>query len=147
MGQPKARDAEFYRRLYRADPAQRQRRLDYQAAYHKLPEQLARRARNMREARRRARFRLYARDGFACVYCLEPFDVRELSIDHKQPVSRGGTDEESNLVAACRRCNRAKGTMTYDEFMLILDPHHVPSWVTEGEAGLVAVSGGSENAR
>ena len=30
-------------------------------------------------------------------------------VDHVLPVWRGGTSREANLVAACKRCNRAKG--------------------------------------
>jgi 5-methylcytosine-specific restriction endonuclease McrA len=35
-----------------------------------------------------------------------------LEIDHVVPKSRGGTDAESNLVAACEDCNRGKGATT-----------------------------------
>ena len=30
-------------------------------------------------------------------------------VDHRVPLARGGSDDEENLVAACRRCNRSKG--------------------------------------
>lgn len=39
------------------------------------------------------------------------------TIDHKMPLARGGTNEESNLVAACRQCNNCKGRRTAEEFM------------------------------
>ena len=32
-----------------------------------------------------------------------------LEIDHVVPLASGGTYEPSNLVLACRRCNRSKG--------------------------------------
>lgn len=38
------------------------------------------------------------------------------SVDHLTPVSRGGTDEEENLVTACRRCNSLKKDRTLEEF-------------------------------
>jgi hypothetical protein len=48
---------------------------------------------------------------FQCGYCsVHENDVGSaLEIDHFQPLSRGGTDEESNLVYTCSACNKAKG--------------------------------------
>src|SRR6266571_3959950 len=48
---------------------------------------------------------------FQCGYCsVHENDVGSvLEIDYFQPLSRGGTDEESHLVYACSACNRAKG--------------------------------------
>jgi 5-methylcytosine-specific restriction endonuclease McrA len=56
-----------------------------------------------------------------CYYCdAEITFYRKKSnsceIDHKIPVSRGGEDAVSNLVAACRPCNQLKRAMTEDEF-------------------------------
>lgn len=56
-----------------------------------------------------------------CSYCETPITFYSkksdsLEIDHKIPVSRGGTNDDDNLVAACRTCNRAKGDMTDSEF-------------------------------
>ena len=56
----------------------------------------------------RERFRIFARDGFACRYCGAKGPHVELEVDHVQPVSRGGTDHPLNLVTACRPCNRGK---------------------------------------
>ena len=41
----------------------------------------------------------------------------QLEIDHKTPISRGGSCARENLQVLCRTCNRAKGRMTMDEFM------------------------------
>jgi hypothetical protein len=48
---------------------------------------------------------------FQCGYCsVHENDVGSvLEVDHFQPLSSGGTDEESNLVYACSACNKAKG--------------------------------------
>lgn len=59
------------------------------------------------------------RDGFICQICgIEPTklnrfaldipDLSKLSIDHKIPVSKGGTNDPSNLQCACRKCNAIK---------------------------------------
>lgn len=55
------------------------------------------------------------RDGHACVYC-GATDV-PLHLDHVVPSSRGGSDDPSNLVAACRPCNCSKGPRTPEEWM------------------------------
>lgn len=46
------------------------------------------------------------RDGFACVQCK---GTEDLTIDHIVPLSRGGTDELSNLQTMCHACNLTKG--------------------------------------
>lgn len=57
---------------------------------------------------KRVRFEVFKRDGFVCQYCgAHPPDV-VLEIDHIDPVSRGGNDEQDNLVTACFNCNRGK---------------------------------------
>lgn len=52
------------------------------------------------------RRKIYRRDNFQCVYCDSTY---MLQLDHVRPRSRGGTDDASNLVTACRTCNLAKG--------------------------------------
>lgn len=53
------------------------------------------------------RLKIYKRDGYRCHYCgthKGPFQL-----DHIRPYSKGGTDDERNLVTACRPCNMARG--------------------------------------
>ncbi|MDH4148039.1 MAG: HNH endonuclease, partial [Acidimicrobiia bacterium] len=56
------------------------------------------------------------RDAGRCQYCSRDAD----SIDHVVPRSRGGTHSWDNVVAACRRCNLAKGNRLLDETTLVL---------------------------
>jgi hypothetical protein len=42
------------------------------------------------------------------------------TIDHVQPLGRGGTDNSSNKVFACYKCNMIKKTMTLMEFRLFI---------------------------
>jgi len=58
---------------------------------------------------------LFARDGFLCLYCGRDFPHQQLTRDHIQPTSRGGTDRWENVVAACRRCNQHKANQTPEE--------------------------------
>ena len=39
------------------------------------------------------------------------------TLDHVNPRSRGGTDQRSNAVLSCHRCNRRKAAMTADELL------------------------------
>lgn len=57
---------------------------------------------------KRLRFAIFARDSFACRYCGKQADETPLHIDHIVPVSKGGTNDEQNLVTACADCNLGK---------------------------------------
>jgi len=59
---------------------------------------------------------VFARDGHRCQYC----GVQAENIDHVIPRSRGGTHTWENVVAACRRCNAAKGDHFLDEAGFVL---------------------------
>lgn len=50
-----------------------------------------------------------------CVYCRKL--LTEYHIDHKMPVSRGGTNDIENLQMTCPKCNMRKGAMTHEEFL------------------------------
>lgn len=55
------------------------------------------------------RFDILKRDNFTCQYCGKKQPEVELEIDHIFPYSRGGSDDESNLITSCKDCNRGKG--------------------------------------
>lgn len=48
-----------------------------------------------------------------CVYCGND----ATGFDHIVPISRGGTDDDSNLVLCCQRCNSAKGPKELSDFL------------------------------
>jgi 5-methylcytosine-specific restriction endonuclease McrA len=52
-----------------------------------------------------------------CTYC---GDTTLIEIDHRIPLIRGGSNLIANIVPACRRCNRRKGTLTETEFRALL---------------------------
>jgi 5-methylcytosine-specific restriction endonuclease McrA len=43
-----------------------------------------------------------------CAYCLQITAPAQREIEHVQPLSKGGTHTEDNLVMACTHCNRTK---------------------------------------
>ena len=77
---------------------------------------------------------LFARDHYRCQYCHRPqteLKPREcLTRDHLVPVSRGGSNEWTNVVTACSTCNTRKGNRLPEECgMEPLTPPHEPHLV------------------
>jgi hypothetical protein len=56
----------------------------------------------------------FKRDSYSCVYCSR--SDKKLHCDHIVPISRGGTNDLSNLATACERCNTSKGARTLKEW-------------------------------
>lgn len=46
-----------------------------------------------------------------CTYCRKPLSIFTATQDHVIPVSKGGADEDDNIVLACYRCNSSKSDM------------------------------------
>jgi hypothetical protein len=61
------------------------------------------------------RFAILMRDGFACVYCGATSAESALEIDHSHPRSKGGGNDDDNLVTSCRTCNNGKGAATLSD--------------------------------
>lgn len=58
---------------------------------------------------------VYRRDGFKCRYCAD--SSVPLTVDHLVLWEEGGPSIEENLVAACRKCNKARGNTPYDMWL------------------------------
>ena len=86
----------------RVDAEQRQR--DYEANQ--------KRRQQMRYVSAAKRMEVLERDGYRCVYCSADLRTEPLAIDHKVPVSAGGTNDVDNLQATCRTCNARKKAFT-----------------------------------
>lgn len=56
----------------------------------------------------RQRFEIFKRDDFTCQYCGAHPPMAVLHCDHIVPVSKGGGNEEENLITACDKCNMGK---------------------------------------
>jgi hypothetical protein len=63
---------------------------------------------------KRTRYEVLKRDNHACRYCGASAPDAKLTVDHVTPVALGGTDDPSNLVAACRDCNYGKASTSPD---------------------------------
>ena len=61
------------------------------------------------------RLRIFNRDSFTCFYCGQIGG--DLECDHYVAVSNGGSNEDSNLVTACKKCNRAKSNKPPEVFI------------------------------
>ncbi|MCB1651013.1 MAG: HNH endonuclease [Alphaproteobacteria bacterium] len=70
------------------------------------------------------RFNVFLRDRWSCQYCAKGFKTHELTFDHVIPRSRGGRTNWENIVAACQRCNTAKGSKMPHEVHMY--PIHEP---------------------
>ena len=62
----------------------------------------------------RMRSEVFARDNYTCRYCGDRGG--RLECDHVNPVALGGPTLRSNLVTACRPCNRSKGSKLLEEW-------------------------------
>jgi len=58
----------------------------------------------------KVRFEVFRSDNYRCRICgASAQEGIRLEVDHKIPVSKGGTDELHNLWTLCFKCNRGKG--------------------------------------
>lgn len=62
------------------------------------------------------RLAVFQRDDFKCQYC--GASGVPLDCDHVVPLSRGGTNEKSNLKTACKPCNQSKGDKFLEDWMV-----------------------------
>ena len=63
------------------------------------------------------RHKVFMKTFYHCAYCGKILvDKDDLTIDHKNPKAKGGTNEFDNLIGCCRSCNRLKNDKTIEEF-------------------------------
>jgi hypothetical protein len=81
-----------------------------------------------------SRANLLVRDGGACQYCGARPALRQLTIDHVRPLSRGGARRSwENQVVACMACNHRKADRLPEEVGMRLrrEPHRLwEEWAT-----------------
>jgi 5-methylcytosine-specific restriction endonuclease McrA len=75
---------------------------------------------------------IWARDKGQCQYCDKKLTIKDCTIDHVIPKSKGGKHTWNNVVIACRKCNQKKGSKLPKECGMIpkeipdLPPTYVP---------------------
>lgn len=67
---------------------------------------------------KRVRFEVLRRDNYACRYCGGAAPQVTLTIDHVVPTALGGSDDPTNLVAACEDCNSGKSSTAPDSTLV-----------------------------
>ncbi len=71
---------------------------------------------------RKKKLRVWVRDKFKCQlkispYCIPDLTIDNATVDHTKAVSKGGTNDENNLVTACQPCNNLKGDRSREYFV------------------------------
>ena len=56
------------------------------------------------------RLKVFERDEYKCHYCTKQLTRFTATLDHIQPVSRGGDNSYDNLMTACLHCNSQRGS-------------------------------------
>lgn len=71
--------------------------------------------------RQEKRLAIYLRDGCACVYCGATVEEgATLTLDHVVPHSRGGSNDATNLVTCCKRCNDSRGNRSLTKWVEVV---------------------------
>ena len=82
----------------------------------------------------RRRYEILRRDDHTCRYCGGRAPDVALTVDHVIPVALGGTDDPTNLVAACKDCNTGKASTAPDAPTVAQVAEEQFRWAREMEA-------------
>ena len=69
-----------------------------------------------RKFNKKERKEIYDKMQGRCAYCGIMLNIEDMQVDHVIPLHRGGTNDMSNLVPACRGRNHYKSTLTLEQF-------------------------------
>lgn len=65
----------------------------------------------------RKRLLIYRKTKGHCYLCGDFVDYNAFEIEHKVPISKGGTNDLSNLYCSCHYCNSMKQDIYFENFM------------------------------
>lgn len=63
------------------------------------------------------RLKIFERDSYKCHYCEKQLTRFSATLDHIQPVSKGGSNSFDNLVTSCLHCNSERGNSPVSDFI------------------------------
>lgn len=70
---------------------------------------------------------IYAKHNGKCAICGKPVSFSSMTVDHKIPLSQGGTNFMDNLQLSCLTCNLMKSGLSesefYDRIKIVLSHH------------------------
>jgi len=75
---------------------------------------------NVAENRRK----VFERDGYLCHYCSKQLTRFSATLDHIQPISKGGDNSLGNLVTACLHCNSERGNKPIMDYVTQNNPNN-----------------------
>ena len=58
---------------------------------------------------------VFRRDNYTCRYCGE--DKQPMTVDHMVLWEKGGPSIPMNLITSCRKCNKTRGNMEYEDWL------------------------------
>ena len=73
---------------------------------------------------------IYKEQRNKCMYCGRKSEIDLMDIDHKNPISKGGSNTKRNLQLLCRTCNTRKGATTDRQFRSKFKSAGVPATQT-----------------
>ncbi|TAN63846.1 HNH endonuclease [Paraclostridium sordellii 8483] len=59
---------------------------------------------------------IYNQFGGRCAYCGDKITIKQMQVDHIDPLRIGGKDDLENMICACRSCNKYKHTLSVEDF-------------------------------
>lgn len=81
-------------------------------------------------------YAMLKRQSFRCAYSGRELTPETASIDHRQPISRGGSNELPNLAVVHVDVNAAKASMTVEEFVQLC--REVVEWSDSQQTNAIA---------
>lgn len=57
--------------------------------------------------------KMLEKTNFKCAHCGKQLDIDTMTVEHIFPIYKGGTNEEFNTTALCKKCNQEKNNLVY----------------------------------